>query len=273
MKACENYIERIMDSIDGVLSEQEEQALQAHLASCEGCRGLYQAHRNIQDGILGMEEEAPENLSRAVMSAIRQEKEKSSPLYYLKRAKFTLIAVAACLIVVVAHSFGGFGSSGAEADSSGAVLEMRAAPEAAMEAPAAEPAEPEAGEGAAFMPTYDAVEETEEFAVEEAAPKAPETELFDEEIQEAQSDAVWVMSSVLDAMTRDSYFGDLVELFGFTEEKLYEVFPEAEKLTLSQGAVVYLVSRDAFEDVYEEISFGSVVSTDEPGEDVFLWLN
>lgn len=65
MKACEEYIEKIVLSLDGELSEQEEKALEAHLAVCEGCRCLYRTYRNLDAGIQAMELEPPEGLVKA----------------------------------------------------------------------------------------------------------------------------------------------------------------------------------------------------------------
>ena len=269
MKACESYIEKIMDSIDGLLNERDEQALQAHLAVCEGCRGLHESYRNIQDGILDLEEEPPDGLSGAVMSAIRQEKEKSSPIYYLKRAKFTLVALAACLVLVVAGKFVDFGSAEtASADT--AVMEMRAvAEEAVPEEPAEVPMA--VAEGAALMPAYEVGEE--ETAVSEA-PEAYATEdAVEDKIGVGQTESdVETIKAVLDALMQDGLSGDLVELFGFTEDMLYEKLPETERLELSNGTMVYRVNREQFERVISGMNYGSVVSTDIPGEDVFLYI-
>lgn len=280
MKACESYIEKIMESIDGELSEAEELELQQHMKSCEGCRALYESYRSIQNGILDMEEAPPAGLSGAVMGAIRQEKEKSSPIYYLKRAKFTLVAVAACLVVVVAGRFVDFGAAeNASADT--ATMEMRAvAEEAAPEAPAEAPMA--VAEGAALIPAYDGAntgETTTEEAPAEEAAESPETEAYaveeavEDKIGMSQPDSdIEAIRATLDALMQDGFSGDLVELFGFTEDMLYEKLPEAEKLELSDGTLVYRVSREQFERVISGMGYGAVVSTDTPGEDVFLYI-
>lgn len=276
MNACENYIDMILESVDGVLGETEEKALQEHLSCCEGCRALYESYGNIQNGILNMEEEAPEGLSEAVMGAIRQEKEKSSSIYYLKRAKFTLVAVAACLVIMVAGKFVDFSSaSTGSVASDNAAVEMRmmdAAPETedAQEAPMA------LAEGAALIPAYDEeADENEEFATEEATVEAPaEAAEAEDEFGAAQEEtSVSAMKMVLSGLEQDGYSGDLVELFDMTEAQLLERFPQAEKLKLSTGDVVYRIARDDLNAVVGDLFIGNVVSTDSIGEDAFLWMN
>lgn len=276
MKACENYIDMILESVDGALSESAEQALQEHLSSCEGCCVLYESYLNIQNGILDMEEEVPEGLSGAVMGAIRQEKEKSSPIYYLRCAKFTLVAVAACLVIVVAGKFVDFSSAATESVvSDNATVEIRMM-DAAPETEEAQEAPMPLDEGAALIPAYDEeAEETVEFATEEAAVEAPvEAAEADDEFGVAQEEnSISAMKKVLSGLELDGYSGDLVELLGMREIKLMELFPQAETLELSTGDVVYRIAREDLNTVVGDLFIGNVVSTDSVGEDAFLWLN
>ena len=267
MKACENYIEKIMESVDGMLSEAEEQALQAHLAQCEGCRGLYESYQNIQDGILSMEEDAPEGLTRAVMDSIRREKEKSSPIYYLKRAKFTLIALAACLVLVVAGNFVNFGSDATETVTTADVAPMevmKAQPEEPAEAPVAM-AEAET----ALIPAYDG---TADMAAEEPAAAEEEAAVDEEMAVEASDPILDEIRVILAALEEEGYTGDLVQLYDMTEQTVFEEFPQAEKLELSSGHTLYRVEWTEFDAVADKMHYGYIFSTQVIGDHAYLWL-
>lgn len=273
MSACENQIEKILLSIDGELDDIQEKELQEHLAVCDGCRSLYLTYQNIQKGINDMNEEAPEGLTRSVMSAIRQEKEKSTPVYFLKRARFTLIAAAACLVLVFAGrnlDFSADTTSAETAAATGAVAE--AAFEAQM--PMTE---------TALIPAYDP--ETEAAAVaEEEMETAAETftiaPRIGEETADEEVDADFSVGGDLDEirlllemLEQAGYTGDLVQLKDTTEEAVYERFPACEKVELSDGTTVYRVPWAAFDAVADQMNYGHVFSTSVAGEYAFLWLD
>lgn len=79
MRTCESYIADMNLSIDGLLDEAEEQALQAHLAVCPKCRSLYQSYQDINAAILEAEVEPPKGLTHSVMTQIHQEKTRNKP--------------------------------------------------------------------------------------------------------------------------------------------------------------------------------------------------
>lgn len=249
MKACEEYIEKIVLSLDGELSEQEEKALEAHLGVCEGCRCLYRTYRNLDAGIQDMELEPPEGLVKSVMQEIRLEQEKTRPIYYIKRMKFSLVALAACLVLVVAGKF--------------VSLPQEAAPDTPASQPETMAAEPETMEDTAWLPAHE-----EETAGEVMA----ETVMEDEMEIQGRSLTSEAMAHVLDALNRDGYRGDLVELFDMTEKEIYEKFPQAETLLISSGDRVYQISWEQFDAVEPEMNYGTVVSTDEVGDWVYLWI-
>ena len=98
---CDDYLELISKAMDGELTQEEQAELDSHLAVCQHCRGLYEAYREI-DLAIGQEVEVPAGLTSAVMTAIRCEKEKRSPLGILKRYRFTAIAACAAIAIMIA---------------------------------------------------------------------------------------------------------------------------------------------------------------------------
>jgi anti-sigma factor RsiW len=55
--------------LDGELSEKEEQALRAHMESCEDCRRVYDAYRAVSDALADDLAEPPEGLVPVSFSA------------------------------------------------------------------------------------------------------------------------------------------------------------------------------------------------------------
>lgn len=106
MSACEEYLDRIMRSIDGETTPQEEAELQAHLSSCEPCRTLYQCYQAVDQGILTTEEEPPKQLHSAIMRSIHQDQETYHPKSWLRRGRFTMIAAAAAVVLILVGRFG-----------------------------------------------------------------------------------------------------------------------------------------------------------------------
>ena len=146
MKTCEDYIADMNLSIDGLLTPEEEQALQAHLADCPKCRSLYQSYRDIQAAIDEAEVEPPKGLAHSVMTQIHQEKVRHSPKATLKRMRFTLVAAVLALVVIAAGKYIGTPhgntavSSTPETAAAEAPAEAAANPEAALAAPPEEAA-------------------------------------------------------------------------------------------------------------------------------------
>lgn len=249
MKACENYIDKMLLSLDGALSQQENDQLQEHLSHCEGCRCLYETYRNIDGGLLAMEVEPPEGLCQSVMQKIRQEKEKNRPVYILKRMKFSLTALAACLVLLVAGKLVG----------APAVVEDAAAPQVHSAQSRIADAPVAAGD-AALIPAHEEAGENEQ--------NIPEDDAMVQGRMAVSED----FSDVLEALNRDGYRGDLVELMDMTQEQIYERFSQVETLLISSGDRVYQVSYEQFDQVQDEMNYGAVVSTDEVGDWVYLWI-
>lgn len=99
---CEKYLELLSARLDGVLTGEEERALEAHLAVCPECRALADHLAQLRDGFSGLEErEAPEGFAQEVMERIRaEEPKKVIPLF--KRPQLRALAgLAACLVLAV----------------------------------------------------------------------------------------------------------------------------------------------------------------------------
>ena len=273
MTDCNQYMEYMMLSLDGALEPEQEEELRRHLEECPRCRALYHSYMEINEGILEMEEEAPEGLTAAVMGSIRREKEKASPVYFLKRAKFTVIAAAACLVLVVAGR--GIGMGGSTAPAAGETAQQ------ARSEPAAEAATADITEAA---PVYVYEEETEEAAAEAEA-QATEVpalmpayeegpaEAAAEEAAEDENTVGGVSAmGVLKALEADHRSGDLVVLSGSTTDDIFALFDTVWILDIPDGYRVYKVLREDFESVMDRLSWSDVVSTNPPGEDVYLYV-
>lgn len=257
-------VSMLIQSVDGELSEQEEQVLQAHLTHCEHCRSLYLSYRNIQQGIIELEEEPPEQLKNAVMNRIRMDQEKKRPIYILKRMRFTLIAAAACLLLIFAGQKLSF-SSDQIADST--VAESNAAtPMMIMDDTELRPAYDPQGEEAQASSITRGVQTAEaEIGDAEVAEDCESVGIYPEDDIEA-------LQAVLEVLENDGYAGDLVEILDASEALIFEKFPNAEICILSDGTQVYRVAGEDMEAMVESLSIGYVVSTSLSGTDAFLYL-
>lgn len=275
MSACDAYLEKLLLSVDGELSSEEEEALQAHLKVCDRCRCLYSAYRDVQCGIVEMDETPPETLSASVMRQIRREKR--SGKRSIKNYRFTLLAAAACFVLVLAGKGLNFGGSSANAmmTTEDAVAQEAAPAEVADETALIPAYDPERMERTAEAPQAMA-ETAETEATDEDA--APVEYAVTEEAQDDPVDKVFGVGEASDALSelrllleQKGYFGDLVEMQDMTEETLLEIFPECEKLIID-AYVVYQVSCEDFEAVEPQMHYGTVVSTETLGDSVFLYL-
>ncbi len=270
MKTCEDYIADMNLSIDGLLSPEEEQALQAHLADCPSCRSLYRSYREIQDAIDEAEVEPPKGLRHSVMTQIREEKVRHSPKGVLKRMRFTLVAAVIALVVVSAGKYIGtpHGSTAASSE-----METAAAAEAAEAAPQ--------DEGTAFAAAPQDVPENADTA--EAAAEAAEGDSPVEEY--AENDAPMVgaanpetadtsdtMLIIWSAMQQDGYVGDLY-LVDTTETELFQLLPNAEIVALSSGDIVYKISASDYALVSDELPAVESMESATESDDIYLSLN
>ena len=101
---CEQAMELMSAELDGVLSEEERQTLEAHLDRCEDCRRLHAAMASIDEQVAALEVPAPEGLKQGVMYRIEQESGKKKGT---KRRFFgggTGVGIAAAVLVLLVGS-------------------------------------------------------------------------------------------------------------------------------------------------------------------------
>ena len=252
MKACESYIDLMMCSIDRETTPQEEAELQNHLAQCERCRALYETYRALDAGLQATEEEPPENLTRAVMNGIHAEQQERSPKHLLKRFRFTAIAAAAAILVLVFARFQPDVTSvtrdsvNTSGNTEAAVPQVEAEFIAPADVPEAQ--EPSLARSGEIL--EDAVEEA---AVEECAPEEPETTM-----EPADGDAATVtaaeadfgeinLSKLAESLHAMGLPGDVLLISGMTGEELTALFPKSSAITLETGEILYEVPAEEAE--------------------------
>ena len=127
MTNCIKYQEMLSAYLDGALSAEEAEELDAHLQSCENCRALLEIYKAMHDSYCAEEpmmEEPPEELLSGVMSRIHKMEDISSPVPAGKipqtkaasshkktwrNVAITFGSLAACLVLVMfsfSHFFG-----------------------------------------------------------------------------------------------------------------------------------------------------------------------
>ena len=92
---CEDALILISGHIDSMNTEDEENALQAHLSGCESCRDILRAYEQMEDELSLRDEQAPPTLKHSVMDQIHKETTKK------KHRPWIGTAVAAALVLVV----------------------------------------------------------------------------------------------------------------------------------------------------------------------------
>ena len=264
MKTCEDYIADMNLSIDGLLTPEEEQALQAHLAVCPKCRSLYQSYRDIQAAIDEAEVEPPKGLTHSIMTQIHQEKVRHSPKATLKRMRFTLTAAVIALVVVAAGKYVGTPHGNTAASSTAESIVAEQAPAVAAEEPETAFATAPEEEG---VGTQDTTEDTEEYAAVGAAPKlGAENSAMEDTVPSDQLMVVW------NALQQDGDVGSLY-LVDTTETELFQLLPNAEIVALSSGNIVYKVSASDYALVADQLPAVESMESAAESDDVYLSLN
>lgn len=280
MRTCESYIADMNLSIDGLLDEAEEQALQAHLAVCPKCRSLYQSYQDINAAILEAEVEPPKGLTHSVMTQIHQEKTRNKPKAILSRMRFTLAAAVIALVVVAAGTYLGHPrdniSAAAQAESA-AVAEAAEAPAEPSAGEAALAAPPKVG-ATAEQPEAETEVDTQDAGAEEyAADAAPEAEgrSFDSAMEDtvesgASGTAPETAVAALEAL---GYQGTLLEVSA-TEETLRALLPDAKPIELENGDTVYQVSQTAYDSVMDQLPSmgGAVMESKGNSDETYVYL-
>ena len=128
MCTCEEALELISASLDGVLSKEEEQLLHEHLSQCPACRDLLADLEGIHESMPGLWVDPPSDLKDHIMERIQSSTVSPMPAGTSKRRWKGWAALAAVCAVAVLGA-GSLKYLGLGGGSSGA-----AAPPAAMSA-------------------------------------------------------------------------------------------------------------------------------------------
>ena len=99
MSACERYEAEICALLDGELDAAAEEALRAHMETCESCRMLYETFSLLHEDA----QEPPADLTARIMDAVREEKKPGKVTQMPKRKNRWIpwLAAAACLFLIV----------------------------------------------------------------------------------------------------------------------------------------------------------------------------
>ena len=91
MCTCDRALELINEKIDQCISQENEVVLRSHLSECDECRSVYEAYSLIQQDLLALEEEPPENFAGQIMFRVKAEQQKKK-----RKAPYGLIGTVAC---------------------------------------------------------------------------------------------------------------------------------------------------------------------------------
>lgn len=97
---CEKALELMSAELDGMCTEQERAALQAHLEACADCRETYRQLRALDEALQDAELEPPQALHDNVMQQIRKEKKPARRVWLPAAA----IAAAAALVLLAGQA-------------------------------------------------------------------------------------------------------------------------------------------------------------------------
>ena len=97
---CEKALELMSAELDGMCTEQERAALQAHLEACADCRETYRQLRALDEALQDAELEPPQALHDNVMRQIRKEKKPARRVWLPAAA----IAAAAALVLLAGQA-------------------------------------------------------------------------------------------------------------------------------------------------------------------------
>lgn len=97
---CEKALELMSAELDGMCTEQERAALQAHLEACADCRETYQQLHALDEALQDAELEPPQALHDNVMRQIRKEKKPARRVWLPAAA----IAAAAALVLLAGQA-------------------------------------------------------------------------------------------------------------------------------------------------------------------------
>ena len=94
MCTCDRALELINEKIDQCITNENESVLCSHLSECDACRSVYEAYSLIQQDLLDLAEEPPENFAGQVMFRVKAEQQKKKRKEMEERAvKYTIEAL------------------------------------------------------------------------------------------------------------------------------------------------------------------------------------
>ncbi len=98
---CDRALEWMSAMLDGELTAQEREQLQAHLDTCESCRAVYAELTAIDAAVAADQSEPPEALHDHVMIAVRDEQKRKTARRRRSYLGAGLIAAAALALAVL----------------------------------------------------------------------------------------------------------------------------------------------------------------------------
>ena len=98
MSECKFFVEMISEYIDGVLTEEKQAELMAHIEKCESCRTRLEMMKLLSSEMSNMEEEVPDGFAESVMKKIRRE---NSPFLRVISSRSFIAATAAAAMLTI----------------------------------------------------------------------------------------------------------------------------------------------------------------------------
>ncbi len=250
MQACEEYIDLIMRSIDGETTGQEETSLQMHLMSCPGCNALYDSYRMIDDGIYAAQEEPPAALTDAVMNSIHREATQFCPKSRFRQGRFTLIAAAAAVLLLVFSRLGGSFAPPAVTGSSQVSAEPQSMVSAEFRQAAEDPEPAETLEAPEPEPEMATVWDTEEPDDQpDTAPTEGATDMGEIHANVHMAQA----NTLREQLEEAGCYGTVYVLSGICLDELEALLPDFEIQTLSDGRTVYGTTVEAVDPLLDSL--------------------
>lgn len=149
---CERALELISLDLDGALTPQERQELEAHLSACPDCAALARELGELHQSMRSLEEDVPEGFHQAVMDRVHAEKVLPLPRKRSGSVSWRRWASLAAVFAVVLVGAGSLGKSWT-GGSSGTAVTAGGADQAMVSQEAALPQETPAG-GAPELSLY-----------------------------------------------------------------------------------------------------------------------
>ncbi len=104
MRDCENYIELANLSVDGLLTEEENESLRAHLESCPDCRRRAEAAGAMSAAFSQMEAEPPDTLAPGIKYKLSLEPSEKKSWRRFMPGSLTVAAACVALIILFSQS-------------------------------------------------------------------------------------------------------------------------------------------------------------------------